>query len=75
MRIPEERCRRGIAMAGTFIQSGQPPDAGGPRDVAPKPVRAHRYAAAFGLAQPTYRPPGWPERYVVYAPLQLPQGP
>ena len=32
---------------------------------------AHWFVVAFSLVQLAYRPAGWPERYVVYAPLLL----
>ena len=34
-------------------------------------VWAHWFVVAFSLVQLAYRPAGWPERYVVYAPLIL----
>ena len=50
---------------------------------APRPGRAEMrrnhpglgtlVRVAFSLARPAYRPAGWPDRYVVYAPLFLPQ--
>ena len=61
--------------AGAFIQSGRPPNAGGLRYVAPILVRTHRSVVAFSLAQLAHQPPGWPERYLLYAPLSLPQRP
>ncbi len=46
-------------------------DPDGLRYVATILVWAHWFVVAFSFVQLTYRPAGWPERYVVYAPLFL----
>ena len=46
-------------------------DPDGLRFVATILVWAHWFVVAFSFAQLAYRPAGWPERYVVYAPLLL----
>ena len=46
-------------------------DPDGLRYVATILVWAHWFVVAFSLVQLAYRPAGWPERYVVYAPLFL----
>ena len=46
-------------------------DPDGLRFVATILVWAHWFVVAFSLVQLAYRPWGWPERYVVYAPLLL----
>ena len=46
-------------------------DLDGLRFVATILVWAHWFVVAFSFAQLAYRPAGWPERYVVYAPLLL----
>ena len=46
-------------------------DPDGLRYVATILVWAHWFVVAFSFAQLAYRPAGWPERYVVYAPLLL----
>ena len=46
-------------------------DPDGLRFVATILVWAHWFVVAFSLVQLAYRPAGWPERYVVYAPLVL----
>ena len=45
------------------------------RYVAPILVWAHWLVVAFCSANLAHRPPGWPERYLLYAPLSLPQMP
>ena len=44
-------------------------DPDGLRYIATILVWAHWFVVAFNLVQLAYRPVGWPERYVVYAPL------
>ena len=44
-------------------------DPDGLRYVATILVWAHWFVVAFSFVQLAYRPAGWPERYVVYAPL------
>ena len=46
-------------------------DPDGLRYVATILVWVHWFVVAFSLVQLAYRPAGWPERYVVYAPLLL----
>ena len=46
-------------------------DPDGLRFVATILVWAHWFVVAFSFVQLAYRPAGWPERYVVYAPLLL----
>ena len=46
-------------------------DPDGLRFVAAILVWAHWFVVAFSFVQLAYRPAGWPERYVVYAPLLL----
>ena len=46
-------------------------DPDGLRYVATILVWAHWFVVAFSFVQLAYRPAGWPERYVVYAPLFL----
>ena len=46
-------------------------DPDGLRFVATILVWAHWLVVAFSFTQLAYRPAGWPERYVVYAPLLL----
>ena len=46
-------------------------DPDGLRYVATILVWAHWFVVAFSFVQLAYRPSGWPERYVVYAPLVL----
>ena len=50
-------------------------DADGLRYVATILVWAHWFVVAFSLVQLAHQPPGWPERYLLYAPLSLPQRP
>ena len=74
-RIQERRCLRRLARVGAFIQSGQPPDAGGLRYVAPILAWALWSVVAFSCVQLAYRPAGRPECYAGYAPLFLVQRP
>ena len=60
--------------AGVFGMSVEPLmrlDPDGLRYVATILVWAHWFVVAFSFVQLAYRPAGWPERYVVYAPLFL----
>ena len=50
-------------------------DPDGLRYVATILVWAHWFVVAFSFVQLAYRPAGWPERYLPYAPLSLPQRP
>ena len=50
-------------------------DPDGLRYVATILVWAHWFVVAFSFVQLAYRPAGWPERYLLYAPLSLPQRP
>ena len=59
---------------GVFGMSVEPLmrlDPDGLRYVATILVWAHWFVVAFSFVQLAYRPAGWPERYVVYAPLFL----
>ena len=62
------------AAASVFRMSGSTLmrlDPDGLRYVATILVWAHWFVVAFSFVQLAYRPAGWPERYVVYAPLFL----
>ena len=77
--MSQPHCRsRGLrpikAAASVFGMSGSTLmrlDPDGLRFVATILVWAHWFVVAFSLVQLAYRPWGWPERYVVYAPLLL----
>ncbi len=59
---------RVFGMSGTTLMRLDPD---GLRYVATILVWAHWFVVAFSFVQLAYRPAGWPERYVVYAPLFL----
>ncbi len=62
------------AAASVFRMSGSTRmrlDPDGLRYVATILVWAHWFVVAFSFVQLAYRPAGWPEHYVVYAPLFL----
>ena len=59
---------RVFGMSGTTLMRLDPD---GLRFVATILVWAHWFVVAFSFVQLAYRPAGWPERYVVYAPLFL----
>ena len=63
---------RVFGMSGTTLMRLDPD---GLRFVATILVRAHWFVIACCLAQLALRPAGWPERYLLYAPLLLPQRP
>ena len=65
---PIRAAARVFGMSGSTLMRLDPD---GLRFVATILVWAHWFVVAFSFAQLAYRPAGWPERYVVYAPLLL----
>ena len=65
---PIKAAASGFGMSGSTLMRLDPD---GLRFVATILVWAHWFVVAFSLVQLAYRPWGWPERYVVYAPLLL----
>ena len=65
---PTRTAARVFGMSGSTLMRLDPD---GLRFVAAILVWAHWFVVAFSLVQLAYRPAGWPERYVVYAPLLL----
>ena len=65
---PIRRAAIVFGMSGSTLMRLDPD---GLRFVATILVWAHWFVVAFSLVQLAYRPAGWPERYVVYAPLLL----
>ena len=75
-QVPHQsRGFRPIRKAASVIRMSVEPlirlDPDGLRYVTAILVWAHWFVVAFSLVQLAYRPAGWPERYVVYAPLIL----
>ena len=65
---PIRRAASVFGMSGSTLMRLDPD---GLRYVATILVWVHWFVVAFSLVQLAYRPAGWPERYVVYAPLLL----
>ena len=65
---PIRGAARVFGMSGSTLMRLDPD---GLRFVATILVWAHWFVVAFSFVQLAYRPAGWPERYVVYAPLLL----
>ena len=65
---PIRATARVFGMSGSTLMRLDPD---GLRFVATILVWAHWFVVAFSFVQLAYRPWGWPERYVVYAPLLL----
>ena len=65
---PIRAAARVFGMSGSTLMRLDPD---GLRFVATILVWAHWFVVAFSFVQLAYRPAGWPERYVVYAPLLL----